>query len=232
MNEMNARITGSSIGGAMALSIMATCFPCQGAITHVNPVDISIPTSFGGIYLDLNTSTTTTPTEGGTAASDSYTISYSEPAAGTWDINFIFGGAALVHSDSINIYRAADNNTTAVHNLGIGTLIDGNAVGSSQLLSSPNFGASGAFPADPHMGNATIEFTHTVDGYIGFVLDEASSPLYGWILVEFHDDGTAGLIKEWAFSDDTITVGQIPEPSVFALAAFAAIAVCRRRVRC
>ncbi|BCX49622.1 hypothetical protein HAHE_35300 [Haloferula helveola] len=224
-------------GGRTALAFLPALvtgtMTATAAITYIDPADIPIPTSFGGIYLDLNTGTANGSTEGNSVGVNSYTISYSEPASGDWDVNFFFGGAAMVHNDSINIYRAGDgtDNFSAVHNLEAGTLVNGASTGTSQPLAAPTFGGSGAYPADPHMGASALQFVNGADGYIGFVLDEGSSPLYGWMLVQFHDDGTPGLIKEWAYSDSPIEIGQIPEPHPAALLTFAACTVLLRRYR-
>ena len=203
----------------------------QAAVTYVNPDDIAIPTGFGGVYLDLNSGTTTLSTEEGTALDDSYTISHTQPAAGLWDINFFFGGGALVHSDTINLYRAGDgtDNFSAVHNVGLGSVIDGSPAGASRPLNTAGFGASGAFPAATYMGGGGLEFSGGSNGYIAFVLDDPGGTLYGWMQVDLRDDGTAGAIKEWAYSDMPIQVGQVPEPSVATLAVLALSTVLLRR---
>ena len=123
----------------------------------------------------------------------------------------------------------------------IQTVIDGGAAsgsppaglpaGGSIPLASAAAGASGAYPADPHMGAGTFQFATGTDGYIAFVLDDPSGPLYGWMRVDLHDDGTAGSIKDWAFSDQPILVGQIPEPSAWLLVAASLTALFRRRRR-
>ncbi len=139
----------------------------------------------------------------------------------------------MIHNSSINMYRAGGGTDamSAIHNLGLNTVIDGSPIGGAQPLDAPAFGGSGAYPADPYMGVQSHEFTNGVDGYIGFVLDETSNPLYGWMRVELHDDGTPGLIKEWAFSDSSILVGQIPEPSVPVLVVIATGTLALRRRR-
>ncbi|MDA7888713.1 hypothetical protein N9A86_04975 [Akkermansiaceae bacterium] len=72
----------------------------KAAVTFVDPVpDISIPITFGGIYLDLVTEGESSSSQGGVAdpGGDSYTVSFSEPAAGSWDLNLFFGGAGIAH---------------------------------------------------------------------------------------------------------------------------------------
>ena len=221
----------------MAMAPWLFAATAQAAITHVDPVDIVIPTDFGGIYIDLNAATTSGSTESGSAASDSYTISYSEPASGDWDVNFIFGGAGMIHNESINVYRegGGTDNLSAVSNLagslGLNVLIDGDPIGSAQPLDVASFGGSGAYPADSYMGAGSHQFTSGVDGYIGFVLDENTTPLYGWMRVTLNDDGTPGLVKEWAYSDAPIEVGQVPEPTItlMLLAGPACLLLRRRR---
>jgi hypothetical protein len=234
-------------GALLAAFLAASSLPCPAAITYVGKANIPIPTSFGGVYLDLNSNTRTPGTgSGGTLGeTDSYTVSFSQP--GEWDVNFFFGGAAMVHSDTFNPYRAGDgtDHFSAIHNLGFGTVIDGGPAsgsppgglppgGSRPLLPGApyHFGASGAYPADPYMGGLDFEFASGKPGYIGFVLDDGlGSSLYGWIFADLRSDGSEGEILAWAYSDQPILVGQTPEPSVTALAgiALAGFALRRRR---
>ena len=59
------------LAGILLPGMLGFCLPCVGAIVHVDPVDIEIPADFGGVYLDLDTSSMTVPVAGSAAASDS-----------------------------------------------------------------------------------------------------------------------------------------------------------------
>ena len=51
-------------------------------------------------------------------------------------------------------------------------------------------------------------------GYAGFVFDNGTGPLYGWLQLEFDASGLDFTVTQWAY-DDTgipITVGMVPEP--------------------
>jgi len=211
MNAPRTKILRAAAGFIGCLGI------AHGAITHVDPADIVIPANFDGIYVDLETGAT----------------SGTEPAPGSWDLNLIFGGAALIHNDSINIYRQGGGTDalSAIVNLGLGDVVDGTAIGAAEILDTPSLGASGAFPADNYMGTDPGQFTSGTDGYLGFVLNEGTTPLYGWARVEFKDDGTTGLLKEWAYSDSSIMVGQVPETSVSILLLGATSCLLLRRRR-
>ncbi|BCX46741.1 hypothetical protein HAHE_06490 [Haloferula helveola] len=229
-------------------SLLATVGLANGAITYVDPTDIVIPSTFGGVYLDLETPAESGSTGSGSAGTDSYTISYTEPASGDWDVNFFFGGAFIAHNTSFQPYRSDPNdNLSAIDNLGINTLIDGAAVspepssGASAPLTTPDFGGSGTTTggdingnqSPTHMGSGTDQFASGsgTTGYIGFVLNPGAGELYGWIRVTLADDGSTGLIHEWAYSDTPIEIGQIPEPRALLLMAFGALCVVRRRRR-
>jgi hypothetical protein len=175
-------------GAAMASS-------AQAAVTYVNPEpDISIPITFGGIYLDLVTAGESSSSMGGGAdpAGDSYTVSFSEPPAGNWDINFFFGGAGIAHNTTLQPYRADSNdNLSAVDSLTLAITLDGNPVspepttGASAPLTVADFGGSGIgvgggsgiATSGNHMGANADQFTSGIKGYIGFI---ARNLLFAW----------------------------------------------------
>lgn len=234
---------------AVAIAIgLATS--AKGAITYVDPADIVIPFSFEGVYLDLQTEATNGSTESGSSGvdlggSDYYEISYSEPSSGDWDVNFFFGGAFIAHNTTFQPYRAdANDNLSAIDNLGLNTVIDGSpvspepATGASSPLTLADFGASGTTtgggldgnPTPTHMGAAADQFAsgEKTEGYVGFVLNPGASELYGWIRVSLSDNGTTGIIHDWAYSDSAIQVGQIPEPSSLILLLLGTAGLLRR----
>lgn len=234
---------------AVALGMVG---PSHGAITYVDPADIVIPFSFEGVYLDLQTQATNGSTESGGSGvdlggSDYYEISYSEPSSGDWDVNFFFGGAFIAHNTTFQPYRAdANDNLSAIDNLGLNTVIDGSpvspepATGASSPLTLADFGASGTTtgggldgnPTPTHMGGAADQFASGAvsDGYIGFVLNPETTPLYGWMRVGLSDNGSTGLIYEWAYEDTgaSIQVGQIPEPNSLILLLLGVAGLLRR----
>ena len=228
---------------------LALCLASGGwssaAVTYVDPDDILIPFTFGGVYLDIVTGATDGSTEGGSADADSYTVSYSEPAPGTWDVNFFFGGAGIMHSSTLNVYREdGSDNLSAIHNALIDEVVDGGAItsgsgtGTSVPLTTASIGGSGTgdsggldgTPDPTHMGaTAGDQFESGTVGYIAFVLDPGASEQYGWIRVTLSDDGSTGLIHDWAYSDVAIEVGQIPEPGSVALLGVGVLGLMRRR---
>jgi hypothetical protein len=218
----------------------------HAAVTYINPEpDIIIPITFGGIYLDIVTVAENIPTQNGSLDSLGYTISQSEPASGDWDVNFFFGGAGIAHNNTFQPYRAsASDNLSAVDNLFPGTTIDGNpispepATGASAPLTvagfggsgSGNGGGSGVSNSGNHMGTNADQFISGTKSYIGFVLAPGTpNQQFGWIGVTLNNDGTAGIIHDWAYSPDPIMVGQIPEPSAALLVTLAGLAIFRRR---
>ena len=224
---------------------LLTLSSLHASVTFVDPVDIAIPFNFGGVYLDLNTGNTANSTLGGTAASDSYTISYSQPAAGDWDLNFFFGGTGIAHNSSLQPYRGdGSDNLSAIHNVEAGSIINGGpitpepATGISTILGIADFGGSGTGSGggldgtltETHMGPADNQFETETSGFIAFVLDPGTpTQTFGWISVSLSNDGTTGFIREWAYSDSPLEVGAIPEPGTFSLVMIAGLALLRRR---
>lgn len=232
---------------------LGTGISAHGAITYVDPDDIVIPFTFEGVYLDIQTAAENGSTQSGMAGvdgggSDYYEISYSEPASGDWDVNFFFGGAFIAHNTTFQPYRESNsNNLSAVDNLGLNSteVIDGGAIldgagSNSAPLTLSDFGASGTTTggdingnqSPTHMGGSADQFASgsQSEGYIGFVLNQDTTPLYGWMRVSLSDDGSTGLIHEWAYTDDVagIQVGQVPEPNSLLLLLLGAAGLLRR----
>lgn len=217
----------------------------QAAVTYVDPPDIMIPLTYSGIYLDIKTGGTEEPSSPtGMADGDAYTVSYGEPA-GNWDVNFFFGGAGVAHSPTLQPYRGSTTNQlSAVHNLGLDTLINGGPAdpeppaGPSNPLAIPDFGGSGTgtgggsgiVNSGNHMGAGANQFVNGTEGFIAFVLDPGTpGEQYGWVRVTLNNDGTEGIIHDWAYAPDMILVGMVPEPSALLLLTFGGLALLRRR---
>lgn len=215
----------------------------SAAITAVENINILIPSTFEGVYIDLlNPPTSLNLGSSGAAdnSNGSSTISFSEPA-GDWDFNFFFGGIGIAHNSSVNPYRDdPTDNLSVIEALGVGATIDGTtatALGALPLT-TPGFGGSGTgssgsggvSSSQSHIGTDPGQFEPGVESYIGFVLDPGTaSETYGWISVTFQNNGTPGIINSFAFSDDPLAVGAIPEPSSALLVILSSGLLLRRR---
>jgi len=183
-----------------AIFLLGVATTAPGAILWFPHQNISIPTTFEGIAVDLETGTT------------------SSDAAGLpgGDANFLLGGGAVTNdadqtaaSASWQPVRTGTSNIDSLQQLGIGDTVDASST------TSTGFGASGIptshFP----------EFTPGTPGYLGFSLVlNNNTTAYGWMRVTLQNNNQAGgLIHEWAIQDDgsAIEVG-IPEPGSLLLA--------------
>ncbi|MDB4142898.1 hypothetical protein N9733_05490 [Akkermansiaceae bacterium] len=226
----------------LSLSLVVAA-SASGAVTYFENVNIPIPATFGGVYIDLNANSTSSSTQSGSpdASGDAYTVNYSEPAAADWDFNFFFGGIGIAHNSTANPYRDdASDNLSVIHALGLGESIDGSTATSSGAvpLTTPSFGGSGTgsgggsgvSTSSSHVGPGADQFTPNTMEYLGFVLDSGTaSEQYGWMLVTFQEDGSEGMIHEFVLSDIPVSVGAIPEPSAGILLVLGALPLLRRR---
>lgn len=156
-------------------------------------VNISIPNTFEGVYLDFNDVNDATD----------YTLTTSsEPA--TWDFNPFYGGAAVATSNTFLPVLSSPTTNSDILNLAPGTL-----VGPDSDVPSGFSGSTG------HMGLGAQQFQTGSIAYIGFVLNPGAEHYYGWMKVTLNDDGTSGTIHEWAWdtSGEAIAVGAVPELS-------------------
>lgn len=220
--------------------VMTGVMPVLAAVTYSGVVDIPITSSFVGVYLDIATGGTSSPTSDPDGVSvDSYTIGYSEPA-GPWDVNFFFGGIGIGYSPSFQPFvDDTVSNRSQILNVSAGTIISAEEAGRTLGLNSyGGSGRSNGAPGSSHFDTPVIDanpaysaFSSGNQGYIAFVLNPGVSEQYGWMSVTLTNDGSPGTIHEWAYSDEaSFEVGQVPEPSTSLLCGlFAMLALLNRR---
>lgn len=192
----------------LAGSLLLIAPTANAGVMHSGIVDIPIPNTFDGIYLDIDT---------GLTAGNAFN---------GWDINFMFNGAALYTNDTFLPVKASADWDDAVLNLGFGELV----APSSQFFSS-GIGAS-----ETHLGSGASQFDFDQPGFIGFQFtpNGSESPNYGWMRVTLSDSqlSAQGIIHEWAWEDSgaALTVSSVPEPSSMILLSLGtAFGLSRRR---
>ena len=228
----------------MLVAAVLSCSLAKGAITYSGTA-INVTSDFNGVYLNIGSGAPTLPPgDPDGVGTDTYTISYTQPA--DWDINIFFGGAGIAYSDTFSPFvdgtDAAGNGITAgsqLLNVAFGTDIQ--AAATARALSIGTFGGSGTpmgIPGESHFNTPDITdpaysaFTRNTSGYIAFVVDTIAGDQYGWMRVTLNDDGNIGVIHEWAYSNDAgFTVGQIPEPSSLLMILLASLGLLRRSRR-
>ncbi|MFT6576361.1 MAG: hypothetical protein ACJA16_004569 [Akkermansiaceae bacterium] len=164
--------------------------PLPAAVVYSGVQNIPIPTTFAGVYVDIDTETTSTTT------------------IPVWDINPFFGGVGISNSATFQPARTGTGNFDVITRLGLGAVI------SSSLNYSTGVGGSG----DPntHLGPGTDQFSGGAEDYLGFrlTLNDTSGPFYGWMRVTLTANTSGAFIHDWAW-DNTgagITSGTVPEP--------------------
>jgi hypothetical protein len=223
--------------------LAASSASLSAVVVYSGVVDIPISTNLSGVYLDLATSGTSTPGNGADVVTpDSYAIGYSEPA--TWDVNFFLGGIGIGYSPTFQPFvdDAVGNRSQVVNvavDLGISSEAVSRTIGGD--VSDGVYGGSGRSNGgvgESHFDTPAIDsnpnysvFTPGAPGYIAFVLNPGAGEQYGWMKVTLTNDGTAGTIHEWAYSDQTaFKVAAIPEPSSTTLCGgFAVLCLLHRR---
>lgn len=190
-----------------ALLLAAASSSSSAAIVYSGAVNILIPYTFSGLYLNVLTGATSTSEPGDF---------YGSPAA-AW-INMDFAGVDVVNGDGLFPMILAPDQ---VVNLPYNTPVD----------------ASGTFAAGPsasttHLGGAPGQFQPSVPGFIGFRMNPSGGgEQYGWLHVSLNDDLTGGTIHSYAYES---TVGApigagVPEPGATATILLAAGGLLLRR---
>lgn len=202
---------------ALAFSLACSCVSAPGALTYSGLVDVIIPTTFEGVYLNLDSGAASPgDSSSGTPDSNSFTVG-AMPVSG-WDVNFFFGGIGIAHTANFQPFRDDPlDNLSRILWVAEGTLVDAASV-AANTLTLAGFGGSGqtngSSVGESHFGLGPDFFTSGTPGFIAFVLNPESTPQYGWMKVTLNNNGGPGVIHEWAYSTDGIVVGEvIPEPS-------------------
>lgn len=157
--------------------------------------DIPIPTTFAGIFLDLDTGVT-----GG-------------PAFPGSDINPFFGGVGIANSAAFQPVRVGSGHFDAYRNVASGTLID---------ASIPSYSTGDGGSDTAHLGSGAGEFHEGTDGYLGFefTTDTNAGPYFGWMRVSLTNDTAGALIRDWAYDNSGAGIAAgvvVPEPAATAL---------------
>jgi len=129
-------------------------------------------------------------------------------------------------------------NRSQILNVATGTVIIAEAA--SRTLDTAAFGGSGRSNQssgeshfdlpDLDSDEAYSAFTPGVEGYIAFVLNPGFNEFYGWLRVTLTNDGSPGIIHDWAYSsDEGFTVGQVPEAGAALLGGLGVLMLLRRR---
>ena len=196
---------------ALALLSFGILPAANAAVVYSGLQNIAIPTTFDGVYINIDNAATSTSTITG------------------WDINPFFGGAGIANSAAFQPARTGTANDDPVVNLAGGSLI------SSALNFSSGFGGSG----DPvsYLGNGPGQFAVGQEGYLGFrfTTDSSAGPYYGWMRVLFTADSPGGLIEDWSYDDTgaaiSVPLAAVPEPSRALLLMLGCLTACFRRRR-
>ncbi len=183
---------GFSIAGILSWSFL---LPASADVIYSNLRNITIPTNFSGVYLNLETG--------------SWNTNINSPQAG-WDLNPFFGGSVLWNSPTFQPVRTGTGEMDAVVNVAAGS-----TVGSGSTYSTFVQGSGGENPGDPgygisetHMGAGVGQFVSGTEGYLGFRLNGSD---YGYMRVVLTNNGSGAVIKDWAYdtSGASVVVGGI-----------------------
>jgi autotransporter-associated beta strand protein len=127
----------------MAL-LLASALPAGADVIYSNLQDLSIPTNFDGIYLDVESGSNDTS---GTIA---------------WDLNLFYGGIGVVNSTSFQPVREVDAGNGTLSNLAWGATVNAS--------STFDTGGGGGGSTD-HLGT---NYTAGQEGYLGFQLSSGN----------------------------------------------------------
>ena len=169
---------------AAAIAVtLAVVPPARADVFYFGLQNISIPTTFGGVYINID--------NGATSAS---------PFTG-WDINPFFGGFGIANNSAFQPVRTGTSNTSQIVNLATGATVDGSSVYST------GFGGS-----TTHIGPGANQFAPGTPGYIGFnfTTDGSLGPYYGWMRASLYANTAAGTVYDWAYdTTSSIVTGNI-----------------------
>ncbi len=198
-------ISSSFLAGVLAAGLAFTAGQARGAVIYSGPLNISIPESFDGVYIDIDTG----------ASGSSTTV----PG---WDVNPFFGGSVIAVNGSFQPVADGPTNTSVIQRLDVDEEIDGSRI----FMATPG-GSS------EHMGPASNQFKEGVESYFAFefVPEGSSTTCYGWVSLEVTANNPGGRVTGWAYESTgaPIKVGAVPEPSALLLLGLVPVLAWRRR---
>ncbi|MEI6818357.1 MAG: autotransporter-associated beta strand repeat-containing protein [Verrucomicrobiota bacterium] len=148
--------------------------------------NIAITTNFDGVFINIRDGQ-----------------SGSESAVSGWDLNPFFGGLFIANSPNFQPLRSGVGCEDAIVRLAATSVIGGSSTFSS------DYGLSGAEEGQGHLGTNPTQFADGKAGYMGFkLLSGAGAPVYGWMSVVLTENGNNGMIRSWAYENDS-TIGWI-----------------------
>ena len=180
------------------LLALATASASHAAIVWSGTMNVPVPFTFDGVYLN--------PFTGATAATQP-----TDWNAAPW-LNPFFGGVDI-GSDAL--LRPVITGADQVVNLGVG-----------ETISAASTFAAGESGSTTHVGAAANQFHLGTPGYLGFAFEPAlgGATYYGWAQLTISNTG-AGTLHDWAYENaagTAIRVGAVavPEPgtALFGLA--------------
>lgn len=167
-----------------AISALLLSCAAEASVIYSNLQDISIPTNFDGVYLDIDT---------GATGSVEFT---------GWDINPFFGGYGVANSPAFQPVRTGTGASDQILRLNVGDIID------SARSFSTGYGDSAS-----HIGAGSTQFPVGSEAYLGFKFTTNGSvgPYFGWLRVVFTVNTAGGLLKDWAYETtaSSITAGRV-----------------------
>ncbi len=165
------------------LAAMVLVTPAAADVIYSNLKDITIPATYDGVYLNVETG--------------AWNTNRLSPETG-WDLNAYQGGAALWNSPDFQPVRSGTGSLDSVLNLGAGILVDSSSVFSTYVQGSAgdNPGGPGYGGSETHLGAGLGQFAAGTEGYLGFKLNGTN---YGWMRVVFTNNTGDALIKDWAY---------------------------------
>ena len=171
-------------------ALFTAAMPASAAVVHSGAVNVPIPFTFNGVYLNIVT--------GATSLSEPPDF-YGSPTA-AW-INIDFAGVDVVNGDGLSpMLQVSDQ----VVNIPYSTAIDGTGT----YASGPNASTN-------HLGSGPGQFQASVPGFIGFRMNPTGGgDQFGWIHVSLNDDSSGGTIDSYAYESSVgIPIGAgVPEP--------------------
>ena len=178
---------------AIGLTTIVLILPAAADVIYSNLQDIPIPTTYAGVYLDVD-------------GTNGWNTNMFSPVAG-WDVNPFFGGQVVANSPAFQPVRTGTGSMSPIVDFAVG-----DPIGSGNVFAT-GYGGTGYGGSQTHLGSGDGQFMAGTEGYLGFKLNNAD---YGWMRVVFTNDTGGAVIKDWAYdnSGSAIVTGNVLQSAV------------------